>query len=64
VLRIEGEDALPYDAEIRHGEKVVGRVTSAARDGDHVLALGYVRVDVPDDAGLVADGRPATLDRP
>jgi folate-binding protein YgfZ len=64
VLRIEGEDAIPYDAEIRHGEKVVGRVTSAARDGDHVLALGYVRVDVPDDAPLVADGRQATPDRP
>ena len=64
VLRVEGEDAIPYDAEIRHGEKVVGRVTSAARDGGETLALGYVRVEVPDDARLVAAGRPATFDRP
>jgi folate-binding protein YgfZ len=45
VLEVEG--AKPGD-EIRHGEKVVGRVTSAIRD----RALGYVRVDVPDAAEL------------
>src|SRR5262245_39489138 len=39
------EDAEPGD-EVRHGEKVVGRITSAVSD----RALGYVRVDVPDEA--------------
>ena len=38
------------DAEIRLGEKTVGRVTSVA-DG---LALAYVRVEVPDDAVLAS----------
>jgi len=41
------ESAQPGD-EILHGEKIVGRVTSAV-DG---RALGYVRVDVPEDAAL------------
>jgi|SRR4051794_25394990 folate-binding protein YgfZ len=45
VLDVDG--AAPGD-EIRHGEKVVGRVTSAAAD----RALGYVRVEVPADAEL------------
>ena len=31
VLRVDGTEALTYDAEIRHGEKAVGRVTSSAR---------------------------------
>jgi folate-binding protein YgfZ len=45
VLEVEGAE--PGD-EVRHGEKVVGRVTSAVRD----RALGYLRVEVPDDAEL------------
>ena len=44
---LEVEGAEPGD-EIRHGDKVVGRVTSAVGD----RALGYVRVDVPEDAEL------------
>lgn len=44
---LEIESAQPGD-EIRHGEKVVGRVTSAV-DG---RALAYVRVEVPADAEL------------
>ncbi len=32
--------------------KVVGRVTSSVREGDHVLALGYVRREVPEGARL------------
>jgi folate-binding protein YgfZ len=63
VLRVEGVEPIPYDAEIRHGEKVVGRVTSAARDGDETLALGYVRVAVPDEARLEVEGRTAELSR-
>ena len=61
VLRVDGTDALPYDAEIRHGERAVGRVTSSARDGDATLALGYVRVEVPDDARLDVEGRQAEM---
>jgi tRNA-modifying protein YgfZ len=45
VLEVEGARA---GDEIRAGDKVVGRVTSAA-DG---RALGYVRVEVPKDAEL------------
>jgi tRNA-modifying protein YgfZ len=52
VLELATAEPPPYDAEIRHGEKAVGRVTSAVADGDGVLALGYVRTDVPDDAEL------------
>jgi tRNA-modifying protein YgfZ len=50
------ESAQPGD-EIRHGEKVVGRVTSAAPR----IALGYVRVEVPNDATLEIGGRSARL---
>jgi folate-binding protein YgfZ len=42
-----------YDAELLHDGKVVGRVTSAARRPDgSVVALAYVRREVPDDASL------------
>ena len=44
---IEIDSAEPGD-EIRHGEKVVGRVTSAVPG----RALGYVRVEVPDGAEI------------
>jgi folate-binding protein YgfZ len=44
---LEVEGSAPGD-EIRHGEKVVGRITSAVAD----RALGYVRVEVPDNAEL------------
>ena len=41
------------DAELVHEGKPVGRVTSAARRADgSVVALAFVRVEVPDDAGL------------
>jgi tRNA-modifying protein YgfZ len=46
-------DVPPYDAELVHDGKVVGRVTSAVRRGDgSVVALAYVRTEVPDDAPL------------
>jgi hypothetical protein len=36
-----------------HGDKVVGRVTSAVPDDDgSVVALAYVRTEVPADAEL------------
>jgi folate-binding protein YgfZ len=53
-LRVLQLDRVPdYDAELVHDGKVVGRVTSAVqrRDGS-VIALAYVRVEVPDDAEL------------
>jgi folate-binding protein YgfZ len=52
VLRLETKELPPPDAEIRLGEKVVGRVTSAAPSNGGVVALGYVRREVPADATL------------
>jgi len=50
---LELEDVPSYDAELVHGDRVVGRVTSAVRRPDgSVVALAYVRVEVPDDAEL------------
>jgi folate-binding protein YgfZ len=43
--------------EIRHGEKIVGRVTSAVPG----VALGYVRVEVADDAELDVAGQQGRL---
>ena len=65
VLEIDG-DALPdYDAELTLDGKVVGRVTSATREDDHVLALGYVRVEVPPEVPLRLGDRTARqLDLP
>jgi folate-binding protein YgfZ len=52
-LRVLQLDAVPdYDAELVHEGKVVGRVTSAVQTDDGVVALAYVRVEVPDDAPL------------
>ena len=53
-LRVLQLDHLPeHDAELVHEGKVVGRVTSAVRrDDGSVLALAYVRVEVPDGAQL------------
>ena len=48
VLGVEGEDVPERGAEIRHGDKVVGRITSAVPG----LALAYVRVEVSDEADL------------
>ena len=52
VLSLDGDELPERDAEIRHGEKVVGRVTSAARSSGRVVALAYVRVEVPREAEL------------
>ena len=56
---LEVEDATPGD-EIRLGEKVVGRVTSAVPG----RALGYVRREVEDDAVLEIGGAEARLHLP
>jgi folate-binding protein YgfZ len=65
VLAIEGDELPDPDAEIRHADKVVGRVTSAARSNGVVVALAYVRVEVPPDAELAvgsAKARPLHLE--
>jgi folate-binding protein YgfZ len=65
VLAIEGDGVPEQDAELIHEGKVVGRVTSAARDGAGVVALGYVRVDVPEDADVrLGDRAVRPLDLP
>ncbi|MGH3092737.1 MAG: YgfZ/GcvT domain-containing protein [Gaiellaceae bacterium] len=52
VLRIAG-DALPEaDAELVYEGKAVGRVTSAARADGAIVALAYVRAEVPQNAEL------------
>jgi folate-binding protein YgfZ len=58
VLEVTGAPA-PETAVV-HGEKEVGRITSAVEG----LALAYVRVEVPDDAALTVDGDPARLHWP
>ena len=59
VLAIEGGELPEYDAELTHEGKTVGRVTSVARDRDDVVALAYVRVEVPAHAALDLGGRVA-----
>jgi folate-binding protein YgfZ len=55
VLEVEGMPA--PGTEIVNGQKAVGRITSSVPG----LALGYVRVEVPDDAELSVDGGRARL---
>jgi tRNA-modifying protein YgfZ len=52
VVCVDGDELPEYDAELDLDGKVVGRITSAARDGDVIVALGYVRVEVPVEAVL------------
>jgi tRNA-modifying protein YgfZ len=58
-LRVLELDELPdYDASLEHDGREVGRVTSAARRADgSVVALAYVRTEVPDDAPLALAAR-------
>ena len=52
VLRIDVAEAPEQDAELSYEGKTVGRVTSAARSDGGVVALAYVRAEVPLDAEL------------
>jgi folate-binding protein YgfZ len=52
VLELDGRELPAYDAELSFNGKTVGRITSSVADGDGVLALAYVRREVPDDAVL------------
>ena len=65
LLELQDADLPAYDAELSLDGKVVGRITSATAEGDHVLALAYVRAEVPRDVPLDVGGRTATqLDLP
>lgn len=60
-LRVLALDDLPErGADVVHDGKSVGRITSAARNGDGAVALAYVRREVPDDAVLQVGDRAAT----
>ena len=52
VLTWDGLELPARDEPVVFEGKEVGRVTSAARDGDRIVALAYVRVEVPTDAAL------------
>ena len=56
VLEVDGPAPAP-ETPVVHGEKEVGRVTSAVPG----LALAYVRVEVPDRARLSVGTAPARL---
>ncbi len=56
VLELAGDAADPA-CEVHHGDRVVGRVTSAVPG----LALAYVRVEVPAGAEVEVAGRPARI---
>lgn len=53
VLAWDGEELPTNDEPVVYEGKEVGRVTSAARDGDRIVALAYVRTEVPADAELL-----------
>ena len=59
VVVLDAGELPPYDAELVHDGKAVGRITSAAHDPERgVVALAYVRREVPADVPLeLADGR-------
>jgi folate-binding protein YgfZ len=59
VLEVEGDPPAP-ETPVVFGEKEVGRITSAVPG----LALGYVRVEVPDDAELTVGEAAARLHWP
>ena len=61
VVAVEGGELPAYDAELVLDGKVVGRVTSAAPDRElGVVALAYVRREVPAEATLELAGRRVT----
>ena len=60
VLDARGRRAACLRRRAHLDGKAVGRITSAVADGDGVLALAYVRREVPDDAVLSHGSRAAT----
>ncbi len=63
VLRVDSHELPPYDAELMLDGKAVGRVTSSIGAHGGVVALAYVRREVPADAVLrVGDASATQLD--
>jgi folate-binding protein YgfZ len=61
VVAVDGAELPEYDAELVLDGKVVGRVTSSAPDRElGVVALAYVRREVPAEATLELSGRRVT----
>jgi len=54
VLELDTHELPPYDTELTYEGKAVGRITSAAEENGAVIALAYVRREVPADAELRA----------
>jgi len=55
---VELEEVPEYDAPLLHDGREVGRVTSTAcREDGSIVALAYVRTEVPDDAPLALAAR-------
>jgi tRNA-modifying protein YgfZ len=52
VLTWEAAGVPAYDEPVAYEGKEVGRVTSSARDGDCIVALAFVRMEVPAEAVL------------
>jgi tRNA-modifying protein YgfZ len=52
ALVVDGDELPEPDAELAYGDRVVGRVTSAARSNGRIVALAYVRSEVPAEAEL------------
>lgn len=60
VLALDGAEPPAREAELGLAGKVVGRITSTAADPEHgIVALAYVRREVPPDATLDLAGRAA-----
>ena len=56
VLALDAAEPPARDTEVVFGDKSVGRVTSAVRENGRVVALAYVRSEVPVDAVLAVGG--------
>ena len=64
LLRIDADAPPASETELIHDGKVVGRITSAVVREDDVVALAYVRVEVPTDARLQVGDAHATMISP
>jgi folate-binding protein YgfZ len=65
VLELDGDELPEVESDLVYEGKVVGRVTSAVTDDGHVVALAYVRVEVPREVELRVGERGARqLDLP
>jgi aminomethyltransferase len=60
ILTWAGSELPGYDAPLVYDGNEVGRVTSAVRDGGRIVALAYVRAEVPAEAALQIGAAAAT----